>query len=148
MNFKNAVFCAADNARIDMEIEHPDFGWIPFTADPTDVEQHGRDLYAAALTSALPYVAPVYTPEQRRSMMPALSARQFWMAAANIDIDKDVIIAAIKAEMADGVDRKMMIAELESGSFERTNPTISDVMNLMDIPAEQIDDLWMWAAGI
>lgn len=70
------------------------------------------------------------------------------MAAANIDIDKDVIIAAIKAEMADGVDRKMKIAELESGSFERQNPTITDVMDLMDIPAAQVDDLWIWAAGI
>ncbi|AYD01747.1 hypothetical protein [Neorhizobium sp. NCHU2750] len=147
MNFKNAVFCA-ENAKIDMEIEHPIYGWIPFTADPNDVEQHGRDLYAAALASALPYVAPVYTPEQRRSMMPALSARQFWMAAANIDIDKDVIIDAIKAEMPDSVDRKMMIAELESGSFERLNPTIIDVMQLMEIPAEQVDDLWVWATGI
>lgn len=88
-----------------------------------------------------PYTVPVLTPEEIRSGMPSLTSRQFWMAAANIDIDKDVIIAAIKAEVPDGVDRKMMIAELESGSFERLNPTIIDVMNLMDIPAYQVDSL-------
>lgn len=36
---------------IDCEIEHPDYGWIPFTASPDDSEQHGRDLYAAILES-------------------------------------------------------------------------------------------------
>ncbi len=94
------------------------------------------------------YVAPVHSVEETRAMMPSLTSRQFWMAAANIDIDKDVIVTAIKAEVPDGVDRKMMIAELESGSFERLNPTIIDVMDLMDIPAYQVDDLWIWAAGL
>lgn len=94
------------------------------------------------------YVAPVYTIEEIRARMPDLTARQFWMAAANIDIDKDVIIAAIKADVPDGVDRKMMIAELESGSFERTNVSIVEVMDLMDIPAYQVDDLWIWAAQL
>ncbi|AYD00909.1 hypothetical protein [Neorhizobium sp. NCHU2750] len=146
MNFKAATY--NQYGTIDMEVEHPDFGWIPFTASETDSEDYCRELFAAAVSTALPYVAPVYTDEERRAMMPALSARQFWMAAANIDIDKDVIVSAIKANMADGVDRKMMIAELESGSFERTNPTIIDVMELMSIPAAQVDDLWIWAAGI
>jgi len=39
------------NGTIDCEIEHPDYGWIPFTASPDDSEQHGRDLYAAITES-------------------------------------------------------------------------------------------------
>lgn len=31
----------------DCEINHPQFGWIPFTADPNDVEPHGREIWAA-----------------------------------------------------------------------------------------------------
>lgn len=34
---------------IDLEVNHPEFGWIPFTAAPTDVEPHGRVLYARAV---------------------------------------------------------------------------------------------------
>ena len=57
MNIRNPVL-TADN-RIDCEIEHPNFGWIPFTADPNDVEQHGRDIYETALAMGpAPYVAP------------------------------------------------------------------------------------------
>ncbi|WP_251978567.1 DUF4376 domain-containing protein [Salinicola avicenniae] len=36
---------------IDCEIEHPDYGWIPFTASADDVEESGRQLHAAILAS-------------------------------------------------------------------------------------------------
>lgn len=35
-----------ENDAIDCEIEHPEYGWIPFTASPEDCEEHGRELYA------------------------------------------------------------------------------------------------------
>lgn len=47
IKIKNPV--RIDETRIDCEIEHPQFGWIPFTADLNDVEAHGREVYAAAL---------------------------------------------------------------------------------------------------
>lgn len=34
MNYRNPKFAA--DGRIDCEIEHPEFGWIPFTVDPMD----------------------------------------------------------------------------------------------------------------
>lgn len=146
MNFKNAIY--NEFGTIDMEVEHERLGWLPFTADPNDVEPHGRDLFERTKDIALPYVPVIKTPEQLREEMPALTSRQFWMAAANIDIDKDVLLIAIKADMPDSIDRKMMIAELESSSFERTNPTVTDLMALMAIPPEQVDDLWVWAAKL
>lgn len=44
MNYRNPVFSSADT--VDCEIEHPIFGWIPFTASPDDPEEMGRALYA------------------------------------------------------------------------------------------------------
>jgi hypothetical protein len=43
---------------IDCEIEHPQFGWIPFTASPDDTEQMGRVIYAEAVEGILGPVAP------------------------------------------------------------------------------------------
>jgi hypothetical protein len=40
-----------------MEINHPDYGWIPFTASPNDSEQLGRDLYAEAIAGTLGVIA-------------------------------------------------------------------------------------------
>lgn len=49
-------------ASIDLEIDHPKYGWIPFTASPDDVEQHGRDLYAQAIAGSFGPIAD-YLPE-------------------------------------------------------------------------------------
>jgi hypothetical protein len=35
---RNAVSLQSDNLRVDVEINHPDYGWIPYTVDPTDTD--------------------------------------------------------------------------------------------------------------
>lgn len=98
--------------------------------------------------TAIPYIEVVPTIEEIRESMPKLTSRQFWMAAANIDVDKDLLVTSIKTAMPDSIDRKMKIAELEASTFERLNPTVIELMELMGIPAEQVDALWMWAADL
>lgn len=34
----------------DVEINHPAFGWIPFTASPDDCEPYGREIYSYLAT--------------------------------------------------------------------------------------------------
>lgn len=46
MEIKNPQWANAERTLIDVEIQHPVFGWIPFTASPEDVEAHGRELFA------------------------------------------------------------------------------------------------------
>ncbi|WP_170940341.1 hypothetical protein [Bordetella genomosp. 7] len=36
---------------IDIELYHPEFGWIPFTASPDDPEEYGRQLYDQILAA-------------------------------------------------------------------------------------------------
>lgn len=62
MLIRNPIYTA--DGRIDCEIEHPIHGWVPFTADPNDVEEHGRLIHADALAMGpAPYVAPPPRPE-------------------------------------------------------------------------------------
>lgn len=35
------------DGRIDLEIEHPVYGWVPFTASDQDVEAHGRAIWVS-----------------------------------------------------------------------------------------------------
>jgi hypothetical protein len=44
MKIRNSTLRA--DGRIDCEIEHPEYGWVSFTADPNDSEQHGREIFA------------------------------------------------------------------------------------------------------
>lgn len=36
---------------IDCEINHPEFGWIPFTAREDDVEEIGRSIFSQLIAS-------------------------------------------------------------------------------------------------
>ena len=35
---RNAASLQSDNLRMDVEINHPEFGWIPYTLDPADTD--------------------------------------------------------------------------------------------------------------
>lgn len=91
----------------------------------------------------------VRTDEEKRAQMPSLTSRQFWMAAASINLSKTDIVAKVEAGMEDSVDRKVLIAEItESTTFIRTNPSVTDVMAFVGIPDDQLDTLWTWATGL
>lgn len=58
MDYRNATTNA--DGTIDCEIEHPRWGWIPFTASPDDCESFGRQLHAHIVEqgAAAPYIPP------------------------------------------------------------------------------------------
>jgi hypothetical protein len=60
MNARNPQQTA--EVAIDIELDHPIYGWIPFTASPDD--PHGADLYVQAFDGAFGPVAEyVASPE-------------------------------------------------------------------------------------
>ena len=58
MNYRNPIF--TENGWIDCEIEHSQYGWIPFTCDPEDkgARIDTRALFDAMKDEAAPYVRP------------------------------------------------------------------------------------------
>lgn len=55
---------------IDLEINHPVFGWIPFTASPEDVEASGRELFARAKAGDFGPVADYIAPAPQETPEP------------------------------------------------------------------------------
>ena len=84
MNYRNAKYINA-NGWIDCEIEHPQFGWIPYTLDPADTDQtiNIDDLLAAM--SANGDVAAYVPPTQ---------AELDEQAAAAVRAERDMKLAA------------------------------------------------------
>jgi hypothetical protein len=67
-----------ENGWIECEIEHPEYGWIPFTCDPNDT---GALFDTAALFAEMqPHAAPYVPPTQEE-----LDA----MAAAQVRVERD-----------------------------------------------------------
>lgn len=103
MELKNCAYNKYGS--IDMENNHPAYGWIPFTASEEDDVPYSVELFKRAIEAA--EIAPYETPDigQVRQDYPARTARQFWMAAANINVDNDVIVTAINATVPDTTKR-------------------------------------------
>lgn len=57
---RNAQSLQPDNARMDVEINHPSYGWIPYTIDPTDTDTTIDNMALVALIGSdfSAYVAP------------------------------------------------------------------------------------------
>jgi hypothetical protein len=92
MDIRNARHIG--NGGIDCEVDHPVYGWIPFTARQDDPEELGRLVYAAALDTAADYVAPP-TPDpaealatQARAQRNALLAESDWTQVADAPVDQ------------------------------------------------------------
>ena len=57
---RNATSLQADNLYMDVEINHPDYGWIPYTVDPADTDMtiDNDDVMALIGTDFAAYVPP------------------------------------------------------------------------------------------
>jgi hypothetical protein len=76
--WRNPFYPTPSQTLIDVELNRPDLGrWVPFTANPDDVELFGRELYAIIITSGVtiqPYVPPALPEEPPYSV----SVEEFW----------------------------------------------------------------------
>lgn len=93
MNYRNAQYTV--DGRIDCEIEHPEFGWIPFTADANDVEDHSRELHkqilkAGNIAAYVPPPGPTLDELEAaaRSKRNALLASSDWTQVPDAPVDQ------------------------------------------------------------
>jgi len=59
---RNPIFTVS--GAIDCEINHPEFGWIPFTASADDVEPLGNEVFNTLKHIATAYVEPYTDPAE------------------------------------------------------------------------------------
>lgn len=73
---RHPVFSSPSQASIDLEYNHPEYGWIPFTASPDDVEQLGRDIYAAAIDGEYGPIEPYDGPSESELLEQEMRAQR------------------------------------------------------------------------
>jgi len=89
---RNAASLQSDNTRMDVEINHPQHGWIPYTLDPADTDTtiDNAEVMALIGTDFTAYVAPTQAEldasaaVQVREKRDALLAACDWMAGSDV----------------------------------------------------------------
>jgi hypothetical protein len=146
---------------IDGEIEHPQLGWVPFTAAAEDPEPLGRALFAAAIAGEFGPIAEYVPPPPAPPLVPdTISRRQLLIALATAGFitAEDAFAAAqtgaVPAAIAGIFDllptEQALAARITWATMTgvyREDPLINAIVAAGVASAEQVDDLFRGAAG-
>jgi len=125
---------------IDCEINHPVYGWIPFTADPADTGAafDVASLYAAlaADPNTLEYVAP--PPVVPQSVTP----RQ-----VRLVLLEQGLLASVE-EMIAQQDEATKISWQYASEFRRNDPLLNQLAVNLNLTSQQIDEFFIAAAEL
>ncbi len=135
MQIRNPIYTSFGG--IDCEINHPVYGWIPYTAEIDG------DVFNAAKDKAKPYVdpPPIDPIIAERSTM---IVSRFQAMAALLDAD---LLSKVNAALADA-GPLAQLAWAEATEFHRNSPTIAGLSAGLGLTDAQVDDLFRAAALI
>jgi hypothetical protein len=113
---RNAASLQADNARMDVEINHPEYGWIPYTLDPADTDNtiNNDDVMALIGSNFTAYVAPTQAELDSET-------------AANVRTERDNILATVVDPM---VSNPLRWADLSSDKQTEWSQYRTDLLNI------------------
>ena len=151
MEYRNPVLNAFGT--VDCEIDHPQFGWIPFTASPDDAV--GAAIYAEAVLIAAPYVPPTEEDVLAAWRASAATDKASFCIAANtagILTDSDAIAAArgdwpasLDGALVGMTSQEAMAAKITwaaAAVIHRADPLVQLVADYLALTPEQLDTLF------
>lgn len=137
MEYTNPRYNASGT--IDVDINHPVYGWIAFTATPDDAEAHGRELFEAVKDEAAAYVPPETGPEPVPSVVSRFQARAALLQAGLLEQAETAVAAG---------DALGQLAWVDAQEFRRQSPTVAAIADALGLTNDQLDDLFRAAALI
>ena len=94
-----------------------------------------------------PEEAQLPEPQLQEPTFPTLTRKQLRNGLLSIGVTSSDVEARI-AVIADPLDREAALIDWQdTQAYQRTNPLVNQIGVAMGLPEEQIDALWMWAAG-
>ncbi len=113
---RNATSLQADNLSMDVEINHPEHGWIPYTLDPADTDNtiNNDDVMALIGSNFTAYVAPTQAELDSET-------------AANVRAERDNILATVVDPM---VSNPLRWADLSSDKQTEWSQYRTDLLNV------------------
>lgn len=135
MEVRNPIYTSFGG--IDCEINHPVYGWIPYSVG-TDCE-----VFDQLKPLAAPYIAP-QLPDPIIAEREAMIVSRFQAMAALMDAG---LLSQVNSALADA-GPLAQLAWAEATEFHRNSPTIAGLAAGLKLTDIQVDDLFRAAALI
>lgn len=150
MEYRNATRTARTDV-IDCEINHPKFGWIPYTLDPSDTDQtvDNAALLAAmqSNTDVADYVVP--TPPAAAELLAAERAAMKCSRLQGRLVLGEATCDALDAMAADTLTPWAMRQTIQNAiEWKRTSQAMTELGYLLGYTDTQMDDLFRVAMTV
>jgi hypothetical protein len=148
--FVDAIYGAwalVDSSGVITNVEYDPSRLMPGDRTVLGIDALSTEIHPGHLYQNGEIVAPPEpTPDELRANFPELSPPRFWKAARQVGITKSMVLTEIDKVTDENLREDMLIDLDECTSFIRLNSTVVIVATFFNIPPEQLDDLWLWAA--
>ena len=131
--YRNAKVINEDGSRIDVEINHPEYGWIPYTLDTSDTDMTIDNNALLTLIGAdkEPYVAPQAEEVAALEALQHREMRDFYLFEMDAELSNPLRWAAMSTEQQNAwaVYRQALLDVPEQAGFpdNMTWPTKLDL---------------------
>ena len=132
---------------IDLEIEHPTYGWIPFTSSPDDNEPLGKELYAKAVAGDYGDIQPYVEPEPLPPAIPSVVT----MRQARLALLQAGVLPLVESAIASMESPTKEAAKIEweySQEVQRNKPFVQMLGASLGLTEEQLDNLFLLASTL
>ena len=142
MQVKNPSYNAVGT--IDLEIDHPTYGWIPFTAALDDTEALGKELYAKAIAGDYGTIAPYIEPPPLPPTIPtAVTMRQ-----ARLALLQAGVLSLVETAIASMESPAAQIEWNYSQEVNREQPLVKQLAEALNLTSDQLDNLFLEASKL
>ena len=100
---RNAVSLQSDNLCMDVEINHPDYGWIPYTVNPSDTD---NTIDNEAVMTLIGTDFAAYVPPTQEELDAAL--------AASVRAERDALLLEVDAVAGNALRWAALDAETQA----------------------------------
>ena len=129
---------------IDLEIEHPTYGWIPFTASPDDTEPLGKELYTKAIAGDYGSIQPYVEPEP----LPPITPSVVTMRQARLALLQAGVLPLVESAIASMESPAAQIEWDYSQEVNREQPLVKQLAEALNLTSDQLDNLFLEASKL
>tara|TARA_B100000929_G_scaffold289501_1_gene280328 strand:+ start:13084 stop:13476 length:393 start_codon:yes stop_codon:yes gene_type:complete len=115
---------------IDLQLNHPGFGWIPFTASPDDSEELGREVYELVKVQGYAEYQPSYEEKDAEARMKRARLLQEIDKVASNPLRWESVSGDLKEEIKNYRKSLLDITDQPGYPFNFTYPEKPDLENV------------------
>lgn len=130
---------------IDCELEHPTYGWIPFTASPDDTEELGRSVYTTAMAGEYGAIEPYVAPEPVAPVPPSVVS----MRQARRALLEKSLLASVQPVIDSLPSPSKEAAQIDweyAQEVKRNDPLVQALALVLSLTEQDLDELFTLAA--